>query len=88
MARETLEDEWASAQKADVLIYNSAALGGYHIAEKMGIPAFASFPAPLYSPTREFPSPFLPFLASGALQQIEPPVVCRYRTGDVSSSDS
>jgi len=61
MARETLEDEWASAQKADVLIYNSAALGGYHIAEKLGIPAFASFPAPMYSPTREFPSPFLPF---------------------------
>jgi len=61
MARETLEDEWASAQKADILIYNSAALGGYHIAEKLGIPAFASFPAPMYSPTCEFPSPFLPF---------------------------
>jgi sterol 3beta-glucosyltransferase len=61
MARETLEDEWASAQQADVLVYNSAALGGYHIAEKMGIRALASFPAPLYSPTREFPSPFLPF---------------------------
>jgi len=33
LARETLEDEWASAQKADVLVYNSAALGGYHIDE-------------------------------------------------------
>jgi hypothetical protein len=53
MARETLEDEWASARKADVLVYSSASLGGYHIAEKMGVPAFASFPAPLYSPTRE-----------------------------------
>jgi sterol 3beta-glucosyltransferase len=61
MARETLDDEWASAQKADTLIYNSAALGGYHVAEKLGIPALTSFPAPMYSPTREFPSPFLPF---------------------------
>ncbi len=60
MARETLEDEWASAQKAEMLVYNSAALGGFHIAEKMGIPAFASFPMPLYSPTREFLSPMLP----------------------------
>lgn len=70
MARETLEDEWASARNADVLVYNSAALGGYHIAEKMGIPAFASFPAPLYSPTREFPSPFLPFRNLGPFNKI------------------
>ncbi|HSD82983.1 MAG TPA: glycosyltransferase [Anaerolineae bacterium] len=70
MARDTLADEWASAQKAEVLIYNSAALGGYHIAEKMGIPAFASFPAPLYSPTREFPSPFLPFRNLGPFNKL------------------
>jgi sterol 3beta-glucosyltransferase len=70
MARETLADEWTSAQKAEVLIYNSAALGGYHIAEKMGIPAFASFPVPLYSPTREFPSPFLPFRNLGPFNKL------------------
>jgi sterol 3beta-glucosyltransferase len=70
MARETLEDEWVSAQKAEVLIYNSAALGGYHIAEKMGVPAFASFPAPLYTPTREFPSPFLPFRNLGPFNRL------------------
>jgi sterol 3beta-glucosyltransferase len=70
MARETLEDEWASAQKADVLIYNSAALGGYHIAEKLGIPACASFPAPLYTPTGEFPSPFLPFRNLGPFNKL------------------
>lgn len=69
MARETLEDEWGSAQKADALIYNSAALGGFHIAEKLGVPAFASFPAPMYSPTREFPSPFLPFRNLGPLNK-------------------
>lgn len=70
MARDTLEDEWISAQKTEVLVYNLAALGGYHIAEKMGIPALASFPAPLYSPTCEFPSPFLPFANLGPLNKL------------------
>jgi sterol 3beta-glucosyltransferase len=70
MARETLADEWASAQKVEMLIYNSAALGGYHIAEKIGIPAFASFPIPLYSPTREFPSPMLPFRNLGPFNRL------------------
>jgi UDP:flavonoid glycosyltransferase YjiC (YdhE family) len=55
-------------RKADVLIYTG--IGGYHIAEKMGIPAFASFPAPLYSPTREFPSPFFPFSSLGPFNKL------------------
>jgi sterol 3beta-glucosyltransferase len=70
MARETLEDEWDSAQEADVLVYNLAALGGYHIAEKLGILAFATFPAPLYTPTRAFPSPFLPFDSLGPFNKL------------------
>lgn len=69
MARDTLADEWASAQKADALIYNSAALGGFSIAEKLSIPSFASFPAPMYTPTKEFPSPFLPFSNLWALNK-------------------
>jgi sterol 3beta-glucosyltransferase len=60
MARETLDDEWTTAQDAEIYIYNPAALGGYHVAEKLGVPAFAAFPTPLYTPTREFPSPFFP----------------------------
>ncbi|HRQ39100.1 MAG TPA: glycosyltransferase [Chloroflexota bacterium] len=70
MARDTLADEWASAQKADVLIYNPAAIGGFHIAEKLNIPTFAAFPAPLYSPTREFPNPFLPFRNLGIFNKL------------------
>jgi sterol 3beta-glucosyltransferase len=65
MARETLDDEWRSAHDAEVLIYNPAAFGGYHIADRLGVPAFAAFPTPLYSPTREFPSPFFPFRSLG-----------------------
>jgi UDP:flavonoid glycosyltransferase YjiC (YdhE family) len=70
MARETLADEWSSACDAEVFVYNPAAFGGYHIADKLGVPAFAAFPAPLYSPTREFPSPFFPFRSLGPFNRL------------------
>ena len=70
MAKDTLADEWASVQKAEALIYNPAAIGGFHIAEKLDIPTFAAFPAPLYSPTKEFPSPFLPFHNLGPFNKL------------------
>jgi sterol 3beta-glucosyltransferase len=70
MAKDTLADEWASAQKAEVLIYNPAVIGGFHIAEKLNIPTFAAFPAPLYSPTKEFPNPFLPFRNLGPFNKL------------------
>jgi sterol 3beta-glucosyltransferase len=70
MAKDTLADEWVSSQKADVLIYSPAAIGGFHIAEKLDIPTFAAFPAPLYSPTKEFPSPFLPFHNLGPFNKL------------------
>ena len=69
MVRDTLADEWSSAQNADVFIYNPAAFGGYHIAEKLGVPSFAAFPAPMYSPTSEFPNPFFPFVDLGFLNK-------------------
>jgi UDP:flavonoid glycosyltransferase YjiC (YdhE family) len=70
MARETLDDEWSSARDAEVLIYNPAAFGGYHLADKLSIPAFVAFPAPLYSPTREFPNPFFPFRTLGPFNKL------------------
>jgi len=70
MARETLEDEWASAQGAEIFIYNPAAFGGFHIAEKLGVPAFSAFPSPLYSPTKAFPSPFFPFRDLGPFNRL------------------
>ena len=70
MAKDTLADEWTSAQKAEVFIYSPAAFGAYHIAEKLGIPSFSAFPAPLYSPTREFPSPFFPFSNLGPFNKL------------------
>jgi len=87
MAKDTLEDEWTSVQKAEVLIYNPAAIGGFHVAEKLEIPTFAAFPAPLYSPTREFPNPFFAFPQSGSFQQIEPSVILQNGTCHVSRSN-
>jgi len=70
MAKDTLEDEWASARETDIFIYNPAAIGGYHIAEKLGVPSFAAFPTPLYSPTQEFPTPFFAFNNLGPFNKL------------------
>jgi hypothetical protein len=87
MARETLEDEWASAHKAEALIYNSAALGGYHIAEKLGIPGGGFFPYPALFNHPRIPKPILPVCQPGSIQQAEPPPVCRPGTADVPPPD-
>jgi len=58
--RRMLDEAWVAAQEAEVIIYHPKALGGYHIAEKLGIPAFMSLPLPLYTPTITFPNLMLP----------------------------
>jgi sterol 3beta-glucosyltransferase len=60
MLRAILDDTWAASQGADALIYHPKTLSGYHIAEKLNIPAFMSVPLPLYTPTSEFPNPITP----------------------------
>ncbi len=69
LMRQTLDEEWAAAQGSDAIIYHPKALGGYHIAEKLGVPAFLAHPVPLLSATREFPSPALPFANLGFLNR-------------------
>ncbi|MFO7630963.1 MAG: glycosyltransferase [Caldilinea sp.] len=61
MFRQMLDDAWRVADGSDIVIYHPKALGGYSIAEKLGVPPILALPAPLYSPTRSFPSPLLPF---------------------------
>ena len=58
--RHVLEEEWLAAQGADAIVYHPKTLGGHHIAEKLGVPAFLSLPVPMYSPTCVFPNPALP----------------------------
>ncbi len=60
MVRRVLDQEWEAAQGADALIYHPKALGGYHIAERLGIPGFLGAPFPAFTPTRAFPNLFLP----------------------------
>ena len=67
--RRLLDDEWTAAQGADVVVYHPKALGGYHVAEALGVPGFLAHPIPMFSPTRAFPNPVLPFADLGRLPQ-------------------
>jgi sterol 3beta-glucosyltransferase len=60
--RRGLDDEWAAVQasRPDLLLYHPKALGGYHIAEKLGLPEVVSLPIPLMTPTRALPLPLIP----------------------------
>jgi sterol 3beta-glucosyltransferase len=59
--RHSMDDEWNAARtfQPDLILFHPKCLGSYHIAEKLGIPAVMSLPLPFYTPTREFPNPFL-----------------------------
>jgi sterol 3beta-glucosyltransferase len=59
--RSALDDQWTAAQRLQpsVIVYHPKALGGYHIAEKLGVPSAISLPLPFFTPTREFPIPFI-----------------------------
>lgn len=74
--------QWAAAQGADAIVYHPKAIGGVHIAEKLGIPAFVALPLPGLSPTRAFPSPMLPFSDLGPLNWATHLLVTRF--GDLA----
>jgi sterol 3beta-glucosyltransferase len=59
--RRTMDDEWSAARtfQPDLLIYHPKCLGSYHAAEKLNIPAILAIPLPFYTPTAEFPVPFI-----------------------------
>jgi len=65
MMRQLMDDGWRAAAGVDAVIYHPKPLSGYSIAEKLGVPAILAVPLPLYSPTRAFPSPILPFANLG-----------------------
>ena len=58
--RRMLDEAWTAVQGSDAIIYHPKALGGYHIAEKLGIPGFLSIPFPVFVPTAEFPAVVFP----------------------------
>jgi sterol 3beta-glucosyltransferase len=60
--RKMLVDQWEAAalSGADAVVYHPKAMGGYHLAEALGVPAFLALPVPALSSTRAFPVPVLP----------------------------
>ena len=60
--RRLLAEEWeaVASTRADAVVYHPKAMGGYHVAEALGVPGFLAFPIPALSPTRAFPTPVLP----------------------------
>lgn len=60
-------DSWQSAQEArpDLVIYHPKALGGVHIAEKLGVPVILAMPVPVTVPTADFPAVGVPLLNLG-----------------------
>ena len=60
MLRQLLEDGWAAARDAELVVYHPKALAGYHVAEQLGVPGVLASPLPAFTPTAAFPSPLLP----------------------------
>jgi sterol 3beta-glucosyltransferase len=48
--RQMLVDEWEAARSAEAIVYHPKALGGFHIAEALGVPGFLVLPVPALSP--------------------------------------
>jgi sterol 3beta-glucosyltransferase len=65
--RRSLDDEWRAAEsfQPDLIVYHPKMLGSLHIAEKLDIPAVLTLPLPFYTPTADFPVPFLARFALG-----------------------
>jgi sterol 3beta-glucosyltransferase len=59
--RVSLREQWDIAERVGptVVIAHPKALGGLHIAERLGVPFVASLPLPFLTPTSAFPIPFV-----------------------------
>jgi sterol 3beta-glucosyltransferase len=59
--RAALREQWEIAERVEptVVVSHPKALGGFHVAERLGIPFVASLPLPFLTPTAAFPIPFL-----------------------------
>jgi sterol 3beta-glucosyltransferase len=65
--RRVVADVWEVVRRSDALIYHPMVLGAYDAAEKLGLPSVLISFMPYFTPTREFPTPFLPNLKLGGL---------------------
>jgi sterol 3beta-glucosyltransferase len=65
--RQAMDDEWKAAvtYQPDLMIYHPKCLGSFHVAEKLQLPAIMAIPLPFYTPTNEFPVPFMSGITLG-----------------------
>jgi sterol 3beta-glucosyltransferase len=63
--RRALAEEWEAAQASDAIVFNPQAVGGYHIAEALGVGAVMADPLPTWVPTSAFPAIVAPDLGLG-----------------------
>lgn len=63
--RRALVEQWEAAQGAQLIIYNPNAVGGYHIAEALGIAGIMTDAIPTWVPTSHFPHIVAPELKLG-----------------------
>lgn len=63
--RDLLADSWTACMDAQAIVYHPKALAGYHLAEKLHVPAFLAHPVPAFSVTSAFASPLLPIRDHG-----------------------
>lgn len=61
----TLAEQWQAAQGAEAIVYHPNAVGGYHIAEGLGIAGIMADPLPTWVPTATFPHIVTPALSLG-----------------------
>ena len=70
--RESLQEQWRIAQQVQptVIVGHPKALGGLHVAERLGVPFVASLPLPFLTPTSAFPVPFVSRQLPGSLNRM------------------
>lgn len=57
LAERIAENTCLACQEAEFIIYSMLGVGGYHVAEKLGIPCSMASPIPGFAPTRTYPNP-------------------------------
>jgi sterol 3beta-glucosyltransferase len=60
-----VETAWQGVQGADAIVYRPHGTGGHLLARRLGVPSFLVEPAPMVTPTGDFPSLLAPDLGLG-----------------------
>ena len=60
-----MEQTWSAAQGTEAIVFSTLAVGGYHIADRLGVPACWAIPFPAFARTRAFPNLAFPALPLG-----------------------